>query len=206
MIRDAATNRADLQKPSGELHAQGGGDHEQVMSCEYDMTGLDSFSCDFKNFNLTSHVTDKALRAKIEQGKYVELWKFLPRDKSIMMNNGGRMQIINRDGIIGLKPFKEETKLSGLHKWLMAFCDCDGIYANTNKGRTLQLYRFKQNIKTAAGIFSWHKVNHCDIMLKQHIHENPWRSWGVIYQDARNICIKDRLLSSQGRAELGKKL
>ena len=27
MIRDAVTNRAELQKPSGELHPQRGGDH-----------------------------------------------------------------------------------------------------------------------------------------------------------------------------------
>ena len=145
-------------------------------------------------FHIMSHV-NKAVVAKIERGEFVDLEKLLPRDCSYK-GNEGRMEWMHKDGNTYLVPVSREQKINSVRCWEQAFRVYATIYCGANPSRAKEIWQYVSVINFAAASYVWENVAAYDINFRHLMEFNPRRSWGVMYNQMWNLCLRDPIVKN----------
>ena len=148
-------------------------------------------------FHLTCHV-EESLIGKIEEGKFVELEKLLPRDKNRRFGTDDtRLEWVHRDGSTFLVPAQDkDSKINGVRHWEQAFRVYATIYCGANPSRAREIWQYIAVINTAASSYIWENVAQYDYTFRHLMEFNPARSWSNVYNQMWNLCMCDPLLKN----------
>ena len=140
-----------------------------------------------------SHL-DSTTIEKIEQGKYIDFGKLVPRDW-VLMEDDQRLEMVMRGGRTYYVPVNETTTISSFAKWEQAFRVYSNIYTKAHPHRSSELIEYNHVIHTVYLTYIWDNVYLYDKDFCIHIARNPERSWGIILQQAWALRLKDRITS-----------
>ena len=153
---------------------------------------IDTGLSDDNFFHITCHV-DTNLKAKIENGDFVELEKLLPKGK----NKEGGMELVNRNGSTFFIPAESNNlKINGVRRWEQAFRVYAALYSAANPHRAAEIWQYIYVINTAAASYQWENVSMYDYTFRQLMAFNPGRSWARIYSQGWNLCMQDPVQKS----------
>ena len=151
-------------------------------------------------FHLTCHI-DPALKQKIEKGEFVDLDKFLPRDRISALNGSynddSRMEWVQRDGSMFLVPARKESRINRFCRWEQAFRLYASIYCDKNPFRAKEIWQYISVIQTASTAYVWENVYGYDIVFRQLMAFNPNRSWAVTYNQMWNLSMREPIVRNR---------
>ena len=174
LIIEAEQYKANIEKPSGTL------------LFENNNVSDDDF------FHLICHV-DANMRAKIENGHYVDLEKLLPGDKLKKSDQGTRLGWWHKEGDTFLAPINKDKRIYNVKRWDSAFRVYATIYCRANPSRTGEIWQYIDIIHTAAGAYVWENVAKYDQIFRQLMEFNPKRSWSLTYNLMWNLSMVEPL-------------
>ena len=139
-------------------------------------------------FHVSCHV-DATLKSKIERGEYVDLEKLIPKNRSQMLSDDRRLQIVQRDGETFIGTSEKETKINSIRKWDQAFRIYAAIYSEANPTKSAEIWQYIHVINTAASSYIWENVAYYDTVFRQLMAKKPGRSWAKTYTQLWNIAM-----------------
>ena len=148
-------------------------------------------------FHITSHV-DSNLKAKIENGEYIELEKLIPKNRSQVLNEDRRLQLMHKNGETYLATPEAETKINSVRRWEQAFRVYSAIYSKANPERSHEIWQYIHVINTAAASYVWENVQYYDVTFRQLMHSKPKRSWAKIYSQLWNLAMCEPIIRTGG--------
>ena len=87
-------------------------------------------------FHVTCHI-DSNLKAKIQNGEFVDLEKLLPKGKNRV---DGKMELVNRNGSTYFVPVEgSQVKINGVRCWEQSFRVYAAIYSAANPNRASEI-------------------------------------------------------------------
>ena len=147
-------------------------------------------------FHITCHV-DPTLRAKIENGEYVELERLLVKDRFRKRGGEDRLEFFHKDWHTYLAPPEREYKIINVHKWEQAFRAYAAIYSKANPHRAAEIWQYIYIINTAAAYYVWDNVAFYDFTFRQMMGVNPLKSWAKTYNQMWNLAMHEPLQRGQ---------
>ena len=176
LIRDAEHLKASVTRPSGKK------DLLYVHQCD------DAF------FHYTAHV-DKVLKEKIKKGEFMELEKLLPKQKFEKRSAETKLEIIDKDDgqsyIVPVSDRPNNNTISSFRRWDRAFRVYSSIYTRANPDGADELLQYVNSFETAAEPFAWDNVYAYDETFRNLMEEFPQRLWGIIYQQAWSLMLRN---------------
>ena len=164
-------------------------------SLNFDKSFLHSIMVDEKYKMVASHV-DPATRRKIENFKYVDLAKLLPRDK-VLQQEDQRLTFVNKGGQPWIVPVAESQTSEGITsymKWHLAFRVFLDILTAKYPEKAQELFQYEHVIYSASQTFIWDNVYSYDKAFRVHISEFPNRTWSIILQQAYSNKLKEKVM------------
>ena len=110
---------------------------EGLAPIDNEILFLRNFDQDDEFFHITSQI-DPSLRVKIERGKFIELERLLPRDRSLNRSHSDDLnkqlyQLITQGTNNYLEqPVSRNRKINNIRKWDQAFRVFAAIYTHAN--------------------------------------------------------------------------
>ena len=147
---------------------------------------------DDKFFHITSHV-DPNLKAKIEKGEFVELEKLIPKNRSQIVNDEKRLQLMYKDRETYIGSADREPKINSVRRWEQAFRVYAAIYSGANPTRSSEIWQYVHTINTAAVSYIWENVYYYDVTFRQLMHSKPKRSWAKMYNQLWSIAMCEQI-------------
>ena len=153
-------------------------------------------------FHLTCHV-DANLKQRIQRGEFVELEKWLVKDRFRGNSNtvGQRMELVNWGGETYIMPVENSNKITNVRKWEQAFRIYTAIYSQANPQRSSEIWQYVFVINSAASTYIWENVANYDFTFRQLMACNPLRSWANIYLQMWNLTMRDPIPRNQNFRE-----
>ena len=143
-------------------------------------------------FHISCHV-EQNMKVKIERGEFIELEKLLPKNRSQLMNEEKRLQIIQRNGETFLGTSERENRINSVRRWDQAFRIYAAIYSKANPQRSTEIWQYIHVINTAASSYTWENVAYYDTTFRQLMSKKPSRSWAKTYTQLWNLAMCDPL-------------
>ena len=155
-------------------------------------------------FHLTCHV-DKSLKAKIEQGEYVDLEKLIPKKKFKHNTEDSRLEWVTRDGMTFLAPAQDrECQINSIRCWEQAFRVYAAIYCNANPTRSGEIWQYIHTINSAATSYQWDNVQYYDTVFRQTISEKPGRRWSKTFVQLWQLALRDPIQKNTGNNQINR--
>ena len=148
-----------------------------------------------------AHV-DETTYMKIQKGEYVDFSKLIPRDQ-VLVEEDQRLEIVIRGGRTYYVPVSEGTNITSFQRWEQAFRVFCNIYTKFHPHRASELIEYNHIIHTVSSCYSWENVYMYDKDFRMHMARNPQRNWGMIFQQAWSLRLKDRLPQGQSFSNSG---
>ena len=161
-IRDAEASKVKIYKVSGKSVKDQNIEHQRVNDGEQSNT-VDKLSKVFthsmlvdETYQMVAAHVDSSTKIKIEQGKYVDFAKIIPKGR-LRDAEDTRMEMINKRGQSYWVPVqdREVTLINSLTKWEQAFRVYAEIYCNKHPRRATELIQYNHVISTAARSYTW---------------------------------------------------
>ena len=147
-----------------------------------------------EDYLVVGNYVEEHIRQRIENGEYVDFARLLPRDR-LLMEEEGRLEIVNRNGRTFFVPATDSTDTGGISnfsRWEQAFRVFSNIYTRRFPGRAAELIQYNHIIHIAALTYTWENIYLYDRDFRLHLSCYPSRSWSVILQQAWTMRLKDR--------------
>ena len=105
--------------------------------------------------------------------------------------NENGVELINKDGHSYLIPAsnKDNPVINCFYKWEQAFRVYAGIYAQVHPVRAHEPFQLIAH--EAAQSFVWDNAYDYDIMFQELMEKNPYRGWGILYQQGYMARLKE---------------
>ena len=146
-------------------------------------------------FHVTCHI-DENLKAKIQNGEFVELEKLLPKVKSRFSE--GKMELVNRNGATFFVPTDNQAgKINSIRRWKQAFRVYAAIYSAAHPNQSVEIWQYVHVINTAASSYVWNNVSSYDYTFRQLMAFNPGMNRAKFYTQGWNLCMQDALPKNQ---------
>ena len=106
-----------------------------------------------------------------------------------------KLELMNKNGTSCFVPVSERENqvINSFRKWGKAFRVYSGIYPKANPERANELLQYVSTIKNAAETFVWTDVYAYDQIFRELMEEYPRRNWGIIYQQAWSMLLKETI-------------
>ena len=188
MVIDAEKYKASVAPPKGRSDNNPDVDHLismiQTIRSKYEDNEDDDF------FHVTCHV-DMNLKEKISKGEFVDLERLLPKNRSQMMSDSDKTELIHNGNTYLLPGESNEkyTRINSIRKWEQAFRIYAAIYSEANPDRSAEIWQYVHVINTAAASYVWENVSYYDVTFRQLMHARPNRSWARIYTQMWNLAL-----------------
>ena len=131
------------------------------------------------------------LKQKIIRGEFVDLGLLLDKGEAQAMSDQNESPILelNAVGQLVMREAKSQQKITSIHSWTSAFFVYTAIYLSAHPGRTQELLKYSQIIRTAAARFQGYGWRQYDIQfrLRKQIHPNT--SWASMDGELWNLYI-----------------
>ena len=178
--------RIETLKQGMPLQFVSRGDGFQIVQ---DLQGEPPHLTDDNFFHLTCHIED-SLKEKMEQGRFVDLEKLLPKGG----RSNDRLEWVHHEGATFLAPVAQwDTKIHNMCKWDQAFRIYATFYCGANPNRAKEIWQYVDVIHTAASAYNWENVYNYDVTFQHLMEFNPARSWAVTYTHMWNLSLKEPL-------------
>ena len=195
LILDAETFNSSIAAPQGKLPQFENLTENRLIRDNFPQSSHNPIvDGDDDFFHLTCHV-EPNLRMKIERGEFVDLDKLLPKERyPHKLGEDGRLEMINHEGVTYFVPaVDKESKVNNLKKWGQAFRVYVAIYCKQNPERSAEIWQYIYVIHMAASTFTWENVVWYDYTFGQLTAAKPFRSWAKIYNQFRNLAMRNPL-------------
>ena len=183
LVREAEANKVHMNATPGKVDAN-----------SPNRFRIDAKSVDDNYMVVGTHI-DSNLKQKIVCHEYVDFARLIPKDR-IAMAEDHRMELISKDGNTYFVPVSDREcsgVITNFYRWEQAFRVFSNIYTGFFPDRATELIQYNQVICTASQSYIWENVYQYDKEFRIHMSNYPERSWAVILQQARSLCLKDRL-------------
>ena len=169
--------------------------YDKFLDCDIDLIkrGVDDNIDDDDYFHMICHV-DKALKAHIEQGEFVELERLLPKKRNSRggFTDDGRLEWVTHDGMTYLTPVQDkDNQINGIRRWEQAFRIYASIYCAANPTRTGEIWQYIHTINSIASTYQWDNVQHYDTVFRQMMGDRPERNWSKTYVQLWQLALRD---------------
>ena len=166
-------------------------DAQQMQPEKVNRVENEKWSPDFDDsfFHITCHM-DPAMRAKIENGDFVELEKLLPKDKYAKQDDQ-RMELISWDGAPFFISSGRYERINGIKKWEQAFRIYAAVYSRVNPNRSAEIWQYIDVIHLAAAAYSWENVCAYDTTFRRLMAQYPDHSWAKTYTQMWHLSMRD---------------
>ena len=169
-ILEAEKFRAEVEKPPGMNSILTVNSSSEVISPINRRPIGNEGLTDDDFFHVTCHV-DHNLRAKIENGDFVDLDKFLPKDNmfhgNAVVHNQTKLEWVQSEGSTYLVPAKSNSRINCFRRWEQAFHIYATIYCTKNPERAREVWQYVSVINTASLAYSWNNVYNYDVVFRQ---------------------------------------
>ena len=170
--------RAECSQPKN-------GEHQEGNCC-----GVDN------DYLLVASHLDKNMRTRILNYEYVDFAKLLRKDwfGPGTKDEQRRMIMVNKGGMTFWVPAIDKSyAINNYACWDQAFRVYLDVFTGRYPERTNELIQYGHIIQTASLSYAWENVYQYDREFRCHMERHPFRSWGIILQQAWTMFLKDRL-------------
>lgn len=199
-IVQAERTRTDAIKPEGrvlDLLKSLGGEFEKLA------VDIQTIRCDNEFDPMAAEIDDQTYQA-IQQGKYVDLKRLLPKDNLFAEEESTKYHITDgEDGTPRFVKSKGESDRNGINsikKWLVAFNVYATAYSKSNPLRASEIFQYILDIQDAAQTYTWESVYVYDRVIRRLMERNSTRKWNTPYTKYWNklLKVKPGMSSSSG--------
>lgn len=199
-VQQAEAQKANLiRPPPGELdsiiHT---GQRKELLSQKVSKhvevgTGSQNSDSDDDDFQI-GYYLDDVVKLKIKQGKFVDLAKLIPKDRTTIPHDdeNDNFKVITREGyLFFVQKEKEQLEINSF-RWRSAFKEYAGLYLMENPHRAAEVHQYISEIESASLTYLWENVYGYDIMFRHRMEKKPHKLWSKTHQKGWNIFMRDR--------------
>ena len=136
----------------------------------------------------------------------MDLDKLLPKDNNfngrVSANNETKLEWVQSKGSTYLVPASKTSRINCFRHWEQAFRMYATIYCTKHPKRAREIWQYVSIINIASMSYNWDNVDNYDVIFRQLIEFNPYRSWAVTYNQMWNLAMTNPL-NSQHVAKKG---
>ena len=184
LIMDAEAAKAKLFAPQGkQKHSSRG----NIDRADYRFTAEidDDYSV------IGSHI-DASVKAKIENGEYVDFGCLLPKDKvNTSREDDDRYELTVKNGKTFWTPVNESVSITSFSHWEQALRIFSNIYNHKYPEKSTELIQYNHIIHSVSSIYIWDNVYAYDKDFRRHLSRHPDHPWNLILHQAWFLWLKD---------------
>ena len=137
-----------------------------------------------------SHV-DSVIRAKIENGEYVDFGRLLLKDRSnVMGDEDDRYELTVKNGKTFWSPVNEPIAITNFLQWEQAFSIYSNIYNHKYPRKLTELIQYNHIIHSVSLMYTWDNVYAYDKDFRRHLSRHPDCPWNLILHQAWFLYLK----------------
>ena len=158
---------------------------EKARATMFEVPGKYNTSQIDEDYQMIDSHLDDSLKHKIQAFEYVDFARLISKNKSLRDEEGQRLEIVNKNGMSFLSPVAEgNITINSYGKWEQAFRVYSNVLTTKFPAKSTELLQYNHTIHSASSTYVWDNVYAYDKEFCHHIARHPYRSWGVILQQA----------------------
>ena len=158
-----------------------------------------------EDFLVVGGHVDEITRRKIFCSEYIDFGRLLAHDR-VVAEEDHRLEMIQRDGHVYWVPAsdKESNGINSFGRWEQAFRIYSNIFTQKYPEKSSELIQYNHVIHTASLTYQWENVDAYDCDFRMHIARHPYRSWGIILQQAWALRLRDKIVRNNYQDNYGR--
>lgn len=191
-LTQADRTKTDALKPEGNFALQ----VLQSLGGEFEKLAIDLQTLRWDNeFDPLAAEIDPATYTMMEEGKYVDIRKILPKESLFEEEDDNcRFEIVNERGgapkFMKVRSDAEKAGINSIKKWLVGFNIYATAYSKRNPHRASEIFQYILDIQEAALTYTWESVYTYDRVVRRLMERNPNRRWNTPYTKYWNKLLK----------------